>query len=346
MRKIGVVVVALLALVPGLTARADEAPAPAAPATRASVLHVPPHPPDADRALVVYLHGCVQTAAQAEAATGFSKLADERGFYVLYPQQNVTPGTSAPMVDGNGIGCWNWFLPDNQERDKGEPAVIAALTRKVVADHDIDPRRVYVNGISAGADMAVILAATYPDLFAAVGAVQGCPFKTCTDATGRLAYDAMGPRARAVPMFAVQGTADTLNNVAMGQALVDSWVGLADWVDNGAADGTVSHMPSTVEHRYFDQTPAPGSGDACVRNQNWPCPGGVVGFQGSYPTSVLRYLDSTGCPVVESWLVHGMEHAQPNSTTGPYNDPLGPDITTATWRFFEDHPMGRDCREG
>lgn len=300
------------------------------------LLYVPAQQGNAKRPLVVFLHGCSMNAGEAAAATRFNQAADRHGFLVAYPDQRVTPGSSAPLADGNGMGCWNWFLPDHQRRDAGEPAAIVAITREVMAEHRVDSRRVFVAGISAGGTMAVTMAAAYPDLYAAAGALAACPYATCADVTGRLAYEAMAPRARVVPMLVMQGTADTLSPAPLGAALVEAWLGTSDWADDGARNGSVSPVPASVEHRGLDQgTPQPGSGDACVRNRNWPCPGGVAGFEREYPHTVATYEDTEGRTVVESWTVHGLEHAYPGATDGgPFTDPLGPDATEALWRFF------------
>jgi poly(hydroxyalkanoate) depolymerase family esterase len=304
-------------------------------------LFVPPGKTRAPRPLLVFLHGCNVTAEESAQITRFNDLATRDGFVVVYPQQAVATNSSAPLADGNGIGCWNWFLPDDQSRDAGEPGTIAGITREVMASQHIDSSRVYVEGISAGADMAVILGASYPDLYASVGALAGCAYRTCGDVTGALTNQAMAARARVVPMFVENGTADTLNNLAMAGGLVTSWLGADDIADDGAMNGSVSRTPQSQETFGTDQTPQPGSGDLCVHNNTLTCPGGAVGFQQTYPYSVASYDDSNGCDVMDVWLIHGMEHAYPDAPgDGPYTDPLGPDITAAAWQFFAKHAMG------
>lgn len=303
-------------------------------------IYLPPGDPDAERPLVVFLHGCNESATEAATATRFNDLARQRGFIVVYPQQNVTPNASAPFVDGNGIGCWNWFLPEDQKRDSGETAVIAGLTREVAAQYDVDRRRIFVSGISAGGTMTANLAAAYPDLYAAAAVLAGCGYGTCGDVTGQLAYQQMGPRARVVPMLIENGTADTLNNMAMASTLLSGWLGTDDLADDGSLNNSVSRQPASVKHYAVDQAPNPGSGDACVHNNSWTCPGGVVGFQGSYPYTVSTYTDARGCDVLQFWAIHGMEHAHPHAPSGgPYTDPLGPDVTTASYEYFMAHPM-------
>lgn len=319
-------------------------PAPGAPGARDYWLYVPPGRQQVPRPLVVFLHGCNETAVQTAAASHFNRLAAQRGFVVVYPQQRVSAPSSTPLADGNGIGCWNWFLPDDQSRGSGEPATIVGITEQVVATEHVDPSRVYVEGVSAGADMAVILGATYPDVFAAVGAIAGCAYRTCADVNGELTHAAMGAHARVVPMFVENGSADTLNNLGMASGLVASWLGADDLADDGALNGSIARTPAD-EHDYaFDQTPQPGSGDACVHPDSFTCPGGVVGFRGSYPYSVLTWDDGRGCDVLEFWVIHGMEHAHPDAPgDGPYTDPLGPDVTTASYDFFAKHSIGGRC---
>jgi poly(3-hydroxybutyrate) depolymerase len=192
--------------------------------------------------------------------------------------------------------------------------------------------------------MAVILGATYPDLYAAIAAIAGCPYATCTDTTGRLAYAAMGPRARVVPTFVAQGTADTLNVFPLGQALVQQWLGTDDLADNGATDGSVPPSPAFIENHEYDQSVHPGAGDPCVRNQHFPCLGGVLGFEDTYPYTIERYGDAHRCDILNFWIIHGLEHAYPDADpNSPFTDPLGPDLTSAAYQFFADHPMTGGC---
>ncbi|MBK5307307.1 MAG: PHB depolymerase family esterase [Frankiaceae bacterium] len=302
--------------------------------TRQYLVHLPPGPSHSGRPLVLFLHGCNQTAEQAESATQFSALADARDFIAVYPKQVKAENSSAPLADGNGIACWNWFLPEHQERGSGEPAVLAGLARHVAAAQQADPSRVYVEGISAGGAMSVILGATYPDVFAAVASLAGCSYRACSDDTGALTHAAMGPRARVVPIFVENGTADTLNPAAQSVALVQSYLGADDLADDGAANGSVERTGETTPYAP-DGTPNPGGGDACVHNNTWTCPGGAAGLS-DYPYTVSTYADD----LAELWLIYGMAHAQPHASDGgPYTDPLGPDITAASYDFFLRHPM-------
>ena len=118
-------------------------------------------------ALVVVLHGCTQTAASYEYGAGWSTLADRYGFALLVPEQQRA---------NNPNGCFNWFLPGDTQRGHGEALSIRQMVDKMVVDHGIDRRRVYVTGLSAGGAMASAMLATYPDVFAGGAIIAGLPY--------------------------------------------------------------------------------------------------------------------------------------------------------------------------
>jgi poly(hydroxyalkanoate) depolymerase family esterase len=128
------------------------------------------HVPDrlaASPALVVVLHGCTQTAAGYDNGSGWSRLADDHGFVLLYPEQ---------QRGNNPNACFNWFNPEDTARDGGEALSIRQMIAAVVARHGIDPARVFVTGLSAGGAMTSAMLATYPEVFAGGAIIAGLPY--------------------------------------------------------------------------------------------------------------------------------------------------------------------------
>src|SRR5664279_2200313 len=118
-------------------------------------------------ALVVVLHGCGQTAAGYDLGAGWSTLAKHYGFVLLMPEQQPS---------NNGQGCFNWFNPEDTARDSGEACSIRQMIARMVGDHKVDERRIFVTGLSAGGAMTSVMLATYPELFAAGAVIAGLPF--------------------------------------------------------------------------------------------------------------------------------------------------------------------------
>ncbi|MGH2794394.1 MAG: extracellular catalytic domain type 1 short-chain-length polyhydroxyalkanoate depolymerase, partial [Actinomycetota bacterium] len=280
--------------------------------SRQYALYQPPDP-KGRRPLVVYLHGCSERADDTAVASRYSELAAKRGFYVVYPEQ---------PAEANGNLCWNWFLPDHQHRDAGEPSIIAAITRTVMKRFPIDPRRVFVSGVSAGGAMAVVLGATYPDLFAAVGSEAGVEYRGLPCVTvpcvvppeqaGRWAYEEMGTRARQVPVFAIVGDIDAVSPAMNTEQVIQQWLVTDDWADDGR-EGSVAREP----RRSTAGTVADG-----------------------YSYTIDRYTNRFGCLLTEHWLVQGMGHVHSGGARDQnYSDPLGPNAAEASYRFFIAHPM-------
>ena len=169
--------------------------------------------------LVVMLHGAGQDHVDFAHGTRMHEHPDAADAFVLYPAQSAdVPGR-----------CWNWFRDSDQSRGRGEPAMLAALTRHIVAEHDISPRRVYVAGLSAGAAMAVVLGQAYPELYAAVGAHSGLPHGVASDMYVGIRRDgarsirdgiATSRRPSAVPTIVFHGDADKTVHPANAGAIV------------------------------------------------------------------------------------------------------------------------------
>jgi poly(hydroxyalkanoate) depolymerase family esterase len=270
--------------------------------------------------MIMMLHGCMQTPADFAAGTGMNDLADEHNFIVVYPDQTS---------QYNGSGCWNWFDPVSQVRGGGEAAIIAGIAAQVennTSRWTVDKNRVYVAGMSAGAAMSVIMGATYPDIFAAIGVHSGLEYQAGTSlfsgATamafggpaptqqGQAAYNAMGKYARAVPIIVFHGSADTTVNPVNGQQVVEQWM-------------ETDHLASKAFNAQF---PSP---DNTISGLS---PGGQ-----SY--TVEKWNDERGHEVEEYWVVNGMGHAwSGGNLSGSFTDPLGPSASQAMYEFFMNHP--------
>ena len=253
--------------------------------------------------LVVMLHGCTQSPDDFAAGTRMNALAERHGFLVAYPAQ---------AANANGSRCWNWFRGQDQSRDRGEPALIAGITREVVRNYRIDEARIFVAGLSAGAAMSVILGAEYPELFAAVGAHSGLPQGAAHDVAS--AFGAM----KGGPATARRSRAD-----------------------DAAAPGSQPLVPTIVFHGDADQTVVPRNGDAIVEQAGAAGDsrlsasvkrGGSADGRG-YTLTV--YTDDAGKPRLEHWVLHGAGHAwSGGSSEGSYTDANGPDASAEMVRFF------------
>ena len=273
--------------------------------TRRYKLYVPPGPSDQPRPLVVMLHGCTQNPDDFAAGTAMNERARAQGFFVLYPEQSK---------EANAHLCWNWFKHNHQQRGRGEPALIADMTQRIVKLHGIDTQRVYIAGLSAGAAMASLVGEAYREIFAAVGVHSGLP---------------NGAARNAQQAFAVMKDGASSQRTSVS-----------------ADSDRHRPMPTIVFHGDQDKTVNPVNGEQVIAtvltNAVVTAPAHIE--QGQTPNG-RRYTRSThhddrGKIIAELWLVHGAGHAwSGGGAKGSYTDAKGPDATGEILRFFFEHPQ-------
>ena len=126
---------------------------------------------------VIVLHGCGQTAAGFDAASGWSRLAAEHGFSLIYPEQTY---------GNNSQTCFSWFEPGG--RGRAEVESIRQMVDWAVTELGAGPA--FVCGLSAGGAMAAAMLAIHPERFAAGAIVAGLPYGAASGAAE--AFEAMG----------------------------------------------------------------------------------------------------------------------------------------------------------
>lgn len=263
--------------------------------TRDYKLYIPPTSTQEKLPLVVMLHGCTQNPDDFAAGTLMNEAALKRGFYVLYPAQGQSTNPSR---------CWNWFKHNHQKRGRGEPAILAGMTRAVMAKHHIDPQQVYVAGLSAGGAMAAIMGEAYPDIFAAVGVHSGLP-------TG-----------------AASNMPQALSAMKQGSASVSRGKTPPTIVFHGDQDSTVHPSNGT-------QAAAASAGKVSPELEQSRSANGL-----NYTRQIYRQAD--GRVLTEHWNVHGAGHAwSGGSPKGSYTEGRGPDATQEMMRFFLTHKLAR-----
>jgi poly(hydroxyalkanoate) depolymerase family esterase len=271
--------------------------------TRSYRLYIPASGAGQALPLVVMLHGGTQDAVTFAAATGMNDLAEREKFLVAYPEQPRS---------ANAGRYWNWFAPGHQRRDAGEPSLIAGITAQVTSRYGADAARVYVAGFSAGGAMAAVMAAVYPDLYAAVGVHSGLAYAAAADLASALQAMRQGPPhaarppARPLPLIVFHGDQDATVAPANAAGLIGRVLAAA------SPDRDPGALPPTVT-------------------------GGQV--PGGHTYTRTCYQDPAGAALAECWIIHQGGHAWSGGVPhGSYTDARGPDASAQFIRFFGEHP--------
>jgi poly(hydroxyalkanoate) depolymerase family esterase len=248
--------------------------------------------------LLVMLHGCSQSPDDFAAGTKMNECAEEQGLFVAYPAQSSSANPSR---------CWNWFESSEQRRGHGEPSLIAGITRRIMRHFPVAAGRVYVAGLSAGGAAAAIMAATYPDLYAAVGVHSGLACGAAHD---------------------------------MASAFAAMRTGGGPAAPSARASRTM--VPSIVFHGDQDKTVNPENADQVVAQAKFgmDLKTTVVRGRAEGGMSFLRTIqsDDAGRSMLEQWVLQGAGHAwSGGSPGGSYTDPRGPDASREMVRFFLQH---------
>jgi poly(hydroxyalkanoate) depolymerase family esterase len=267
------------------------------------LLYVPSGYTGAPVPLVVMLHGGNQDPSDFAAGTRMNDLAEQYTFFVAYPEQPAS---------ANGMRFWNWFQPAHQARDGGEPAIIAGITRDVASRYAVADGSIFVAGFSAGGAMAAVMAAEYPDLYAAVGVHSGLAYRAAHSLGSAFQVMKRGPSqdvplpGAAVPLLVFHGDEDQTVNAVNADRLVDQWLSMAP------AAGPIKRSRTETRH-----PPRGRDGRSAAR---------------------VIYTDASGRTALELWTVHEAGHAwSGGGPEGSYTDPLGPDASAELARFFAEH---------
>ena len=259
--------------------------------TRRYLLYVPEsYDPSTPTPLVISIHGFAEWPAHQMQVSGWNELADQHGFIVVYPM-----GTSFPLR-------WSAFGASNGDSDAGRDVdFISALIDQLSAEYNIDPQRIYANGLSNGGGMSFALACMLSERIAAVGMVSGAymlPWEQCNP-------------ARAVPAMVFHGSADEIVPYQGG--------------------------PSHMFELPFPNIPA----FVAALAQHNGCSGETVELPASGDASGVQYTDCTADLIFYTITGggHGWPGGEPIPEWIVGYTSMDINATQVMWEFFQAHPL-------
>ncbi|MFL6796156.1 MAG: PHB depolymerase family esterase [Xanthobacteraceae bacterium] len=232
--------------------------------------------------LVVVLHGCTQTASSYDRGAGWSTLAERFGFALLLPEQQRA---------NNPNGCFNWFEPADTERGRGEALSIRQMIERMVSNRQVDPKRVFVTGLSAGGAMTSVMLATYPEVFAGGAIIAGLPYGAAGNV--KEAFENMFQ----CPSRSARAWGDLVRAASPHKG---PWPRVSVW--HGGADKTV--IPANAREIVKQWTDVHGLSKT-------PSVETVVD---GYPRQV--WVNQVGDELIESYTITNMAHGTPLATGG------------------------------
>jgi polyhydroxybutyrate depolymerase len=260
--------------------------------TRRYLLYVPEsYDPSVPTPLVISIHGYAEWPAHQMQISGWNDLADQHGFIVVYPM-----GTGFPLR-------WRAYgSPDSQDDPRLEVDFISALIDRLSAEYNIDPRRIYANGLSNGGGMSFTLACMLSERIAAVGMVSGAYL---------LPWEACNP-LRAVPAIIFHGTADEIVPYQGGSS--------------HSFDLPFPAIPDFVD-TLAQHNGCPGEATAL------PASGDVSGIQFTGCTADLLFYTIAGGG-------HAWPGGEPIPAWIVGHTTMDIDATQVMWEFFMQHTLG------
>jgi poly(hydroxyalkanoate) depolymerase family esterase len=265
--------------------------------------------------MLLMLHGCTQTPQTIETASGMTQIADANNFVLVYPQQNANASPHR---------CWNWYHPQNQTRETGEPSLLMGIVNQVQENYAVDAGRIYVTGLSSGGAMTSILASCFPDVFAAAAVHSGMAYKSANSViqaiiapfrgnqtppnlAGEAAYACSGTQGQTIPTLIMHGTVDSVVFPINADHTLIEMAQLNDLQDDGQDNDSVRPEPTNVQRQQVE---------------------------GGHAYTVEDYVYD-GELLLQTYRVENMGHTWAGGTgIFPQSDPKAPNASQIFWDFM------------